>query len=379
MNKYANRDTATLAANKVSAALVLNDSTTAQDTFYVFTANLKPNVKYFWRTRGWNLAGSSKFSAVDSFTIMYVPATPVLVYPIKDAPNVPTNLTFKWNRVVPAGQTTPGDSNYVVQFWTYGTTSSGSVVTLMTSDTTKHDSSLVVTGLQNLARYYWKVMTYNQGGASAFTAVDSFTTATAVANSPSLVSPKSTTGENRIEKFVWNSTSNTTSYHLQVSTSAAFSAITVDMKLLDTSVVVTQDTLLANTRYYWHVSAVNAGGEGAFSGASTFTTSALLDVALTTSELPKVFALNQNYPNPFNPSTTISYDIPRAAFVNVDIYDVLGRRVTSLVDGIQAPNHYVMQWNASNVSSGMYFLRIRAHSQDGSENFNAVKKLLLMK
>jgi hypothetical protein len=92
-----------------------------------------------------------------------------------------------------------------------------------------------------------------------------------------------------------------------------------------------------------------------------------------------VFALNQNYPNPFNPSTTISYDIPRAAFVNVDIYDVLGRRVISLVDGIQAPNHYVMQWNASNVSSGIYFLRIRAHSEDGSDNFNAVKKLMLMK
>jgi hypothetical protein len=379
VNKYITRDTATVAANKITTALVINDSTTAQDTFYVFTTNLKPNVKYFWRTRGWNLAGSSKWSSVDSFTVMFVPATPVLAYPIKDAPNVPTNLTFKWNRVVPAGQTTPGDSNYVVQFWTYGTTSSGSVVTLMTSDTTKHDSSLVITGLQNLARYYWKVMTFNQGGASAFTAVDSFTTATAVPGSPAVVSPKSTTGENRIEQFVWNSTPNSTSYHMQVSTSASFTTVLIDLKLVDTSIVVTQDTLAANTRYYWHVSAVNAGGEGAFSGASTFTTSTLLDVALATSEIPKVFALNQNYPNPFNPSTTISYDIPRAAFVNVDIYDVLGRRVISLVDGIQSPNHYVMQWNASNVSSGIYFLRIRAHSQDGSDNFNAVKKLMLMK
>ena len=54
----------------------------------------------------------------------------------------------------------------------------------------------------------------------------------------------------------------------------------VDLKLVDTSIVVTQDTLVANTRYYWHVSAVNAGGEGAFSGASTFLTSTLLDVAL---------------------------------------------------------------------------------------------------
>jgi len=361
-------------ANRFTTNLVLNDSTTAVDTFYTFTTALKPNVKYYWRVRGWNLAGSSSFSPVDSFTIMYVPAAPVLAYPIHDAPNIPTNLTFSWSRVAPAGQTTPGDSNYVVQFWTY----SGTGTQLLTSDTTKHDSSLVVTGLQNRAKYYWKVMTFNQGGASAFTAVDSFTTATEVPVAPVLVSPKSTTGENMRTKFVWLSTANSTSYHLQVSTSSLFASVLVDIKLVDTSVVI-DDTLAAQTRYYWHVSAVNAGGEGAFSGPSTFVTGAVVGVFAETSDAPKVFALNQNYPNPFNPSTTISYDIPKPAYVNVEIYDVLGRRVTSLVDGVQSQNHYKVQWNASSVSSGMYFLRIHARSTDGSGDFNAVKKLMLMK
>ncbi|MGA9407724.1 MAG: T9SS type A sorting domain-containing protein, partial [Bacteroidota bacterium] len=112
----------------------------------------------------------------------------------------------------------------------------------------------------------------------------------------------------------------------------------------------------------------------------TFTTSALTDVAIAANGgIPTVYALNQNYPNPFNPSTKIGYDIPKVASVNVDIYDVLGRRVVSLVNGIQAPNHYLIEWNASNVSSGIYFVRIRAKSQDGSGEFNAVKKLMLMK
>jgi len=311
---------------------------------------------------------------VDSFTVMFVPATPTLAYPIGNAPNVPTNPTFKWNRVVPAGQTTPGDSNYVVQFWTYSSTGTQ----LLTSDTTKHDSSLAVTGLQNRAKYYWKVMTFNQGGSSAFTAVDSFTTQTEVPAVPTTSSPKSVTGVNRITQYIWNPVPNATSYHIQVATGTDFSTIVYDAKVVDTTVVAT-DTLDAITRYYWHVSAMNAGGESGFSGAATFVTSPILGVDVSSTDIPKVFALMQNYPNPFNPSTTISYDIPKAASVNVTIYDVLGRVVTELVNEVQSPNHYKMQWNASNVSSGMYFLRIQARSVDGSGTFSAVKKLMLMK
>ncbi|MGA7160844.1 MAG: FG-GAP-like repeat-containing protein [Bacteroidota bacterium] len=382
LNKYAIRDTAGASATTKFGGLVINDSTSIYDTTYVSAVSLTQGRKYFWRVRGWNSAGSSAYSAVDSFTVMYTPATPVLAYPGHNGPNVPTSLTFKWSRVVPAGHATPGDSNYIVQFWTY--TSTGTQ--LLTSDTTNAnhasyatDSSLAVTGLQNRAKYYWKVMTFNQGGSSAFTAVDSFTTATEVPGSPSLISPKSATLVNRIAMYVWNSVTNSTSYHIQVSAAADFSAIVYDKYLVDTSVVAS-DTLGITTRYYWRVSAVNAGGEGGFSGSSTFTTSSILGVALATDGgIPTVYALNQNYPNPFNPSTTISYDIPKLAFVNVDIYDVLGRRVVSLVNEIQSPNHYKTIWNASNVSSGMYFLRIRAKSQDGSGEFSAVKKLMLMK
>ncbi|MGA9407476.1 MAG: CRTAC1 family protein, partial [Bacteroidota bacterium] len=269
LNKYATRDSGA-AAFKQPAALVLNDSTDAFDTLLT-VGPLKPNYWYYWRVRGWNSAGSSKFSPVDSFQVMFVPATPVLAYPAQNGLNLSTSFTFKWSRVVPAGQTTPGDSNYVVQFWTYSSTGTQ----LLTSDTTKHDSSLAVSGLQNLARYYWKVMTFNQGGSSAFTAVDSFTTATQVPGSPNTVSPKAATNVNRITQYIWNSVPNSTSYHIQVSSASDFSAIVYDNSVVDTSVVASDTLQGPNVRYYWHVSAVNAGGEGGFSGAATFTTSAL--------------------------------------------------------------------------------------------------------
>ncbi len=99
----------------------------------------------------------------------------------------------------------------------------------------------------------------------------------------------------------------------------------------------------------------------------------------TPGNVPKEFSLSQNYPNPFNPSTTIRYDIPKTSQVSITIYDVLGRVVTTLVNGVQSPSSYVVQWNAQRYSSGVYFCRIEAHAQDGSSSFNSVKKLVFMK
>ncbi|MDP2885782.1 MAG: T9SS type A sorting domain-containing protein [Ignavibacteria bacterium] len=94
---------------------------------------------------------------------------------------------------------------------------------------------------------------------------------------------------------------------------------------------------------------------------------------------PREFGLLQNYPNPFNPSTTISYDVAKAAHVTIRIYDVLGRVVAQLVDGVQAPSRYAIQWNPAGLSSGTYIYRIDAQNQDGTGTFTSVKKLLYMK
>jgi hypothetical protein len=88
---------------------------------------------------------------------------------------------------------------------------------------------------------------------------------------------------------------------------------------------------------------------------------------------PTAFALKQNYPNPFNPSTTIVYEIAWSTHITIKVYDVMGREVAELVNGIQDAGSYSIQWNASSLSSGVYYYRINAG------NFTNVKKLLLMK
>ena len=93
---------------------------------------------------------------------------------------------------------------------------------------------------------------------------------------------------------------------------------------------------------------------------------------------PQVFALQPNYPNPFNPSTTISYQLPARTAVQLDIYDVLGQKVRTLVASEQAAGHYKVAWDSRNerglsVAAGVYFYRLEAGE------FSHTRKLLLLK
>lgn len=90
-------------------------------------------------------------------------------------------------------------------------------------------------------------------------------------------------------------------------------------------------------------------------------------------ELPDKFSLDQNYPNPFNPTTTIKYDLPRASHVSLSVYDVLGREIVTLLNEEKSPGTYTIQWDATGVSSGVYFYRLRAG------DFVRTRRMLILK
>lgn len=90
-------------------------------------------------------------------------------------------------------------------------------------------------------------------------------------------------------------------------------------------------------------------------------------------ELPASYALNQNYPNPFNPSTKISFELPEQSNVKLEIYDVLGRKVATLVDKLLSAGYYNRSWDASSFPSGTYFYKLETN------NFTYTKKMLVLK
>lgn len=90
-------------------------------------------------------------------------------------------------------------------------------------------------------------------------------------------------------------------------------------------------------------------------------------------EVPKKFSLSQNYPNPFNPSTSIKFDIPNSTQVKLVVYNVLGSEVSKLVDDYLVTGSYEVKWDASNVTSGIYFYKLF------TDKFTETKKMMLVK
>jgi len=99
--------------------------------------------------------------------------------------------------------------------------------------------------------------------------------------------------------------------------------------------------------------------------------------------LPKEFALSQNYPNPFNSTTLIRYILPavsgavpstgQPSAVSLEVYNILGQKVATLVDGHQKAGYKVVSWNAQDMSSGVYFYKLTAG------DFVSVRKMVLLK
>ena len=89
--------------------------------------------------------------------------------------------------------------------------------------------------------------------------------------------------------------------------------------------------------------------------------------------LPNRISLLPNYPNPFNASTLIRYELPQSSQVKIEIYDLLGRKVTTLYDGEKQAGHHYVIWNTGDFSSGIYFYKLRAGEYSES------RKMMLLK
>jgi hypothetical protein len=198
------------------------------------------------------------------------------------------------------------------------------------------------------------------------------TTIGATLSTPTLVSP--TSGAIKVPlmvPFIWNEAISAATYHLQVATDAGFaSTVFTDSTIVDTGRTV--GPLNSTTEYFWRVRAKNSAGITAWSEIRSFRTATATGVD-DEQLLPKEFVLEQNYPNPFNPTTVIRYSIPIESHVRLQVYNMLGVEVATLVNESKSPGVYTIELDASSLPSGVYFYRMNAG------NFVQTRKFMLVR
>ena len=332
------------------------------------------------------LTGTPKYySTFRPISAVPVPTAPALVSPGDSVKGMIREGKFVWNRSFSYFPT-----KYRIQFATddsvnvNGSFESNNVVL----DTLLADTSLqLLYPLDSAATYYWHVRAENLGGAGTYSNTYIFKTGTAIVlpARPGIVYPAvRATGISLKPAFMWDSSAYAQSYEFQIATNylGYTSGDSVGMflrqnVLLDTTITDTSFqipmALDTSATYFWQVRGVNTAGSGQFSPTGVFTTGNGITAVGELGEGPLTFVLSQNYPNPFNPTTDIAFRIPTAGLVTLRVYDVLGRRVATLVDKIERPGYYNARFNGAGLPSGVYFYRLTTPTN------SKILKMILLK
>jgi hypothetical protein len=159
-------------------------------------------------------------------------------------------------------------------------------------------------------------------------------------------------------------------YILQLARDVNFTTLTLNESIVDT--VKFFPYLATWGDNYWRVQAVNASGGSVYSETRRFT---YMSTGIPQERAGNAdgYFLGQNYPNPFNPFTTIEYRLAGEQFVELSLYDVLGRKVATLVNKAQAQGQYTIRFDASRLPSGTYFYELRVNGS------RAIRKMQLNK
>lgn len=195
---------------------------------------------------------------------------------------------------------------------------------------------------------------------------------------PGLISPINGENANPNPEFKWETLTDFTTYDLMITGISKASNILIE-NIQNPVYTYTNSRLESGITYSWKIRAKNPGGTDAnlspWSEPQTF----YVPVPDNVNSSNKKFVLGQNFPNPFNPSTSISFVLSKTSKVKLIVYDVLGREIAALADENMPQGSHNKIFNASNLSSGVYFYRLEAAPLDGSAAFTEIKRMILVK
>lgn len=177
--------------------------------------------------------------------------------------------------------------------------------------------------------------------------------------------------QNAIEVNWTDESDNETNFHLQRSTDGISWEL---IAVLDSNETSFRNSFLpTSTKFYYRVRAENWEANSPFSAVDSAITGEITSIDAATNAIPESIELMQNYPNPFNPSTTIAFSIDRAMSLRLEVFDINGVQVSTLINGNRLPGNYTVKWNASGIASGVYYYRL------SGAGTSQTRKMLILK
>ena len=315
------------------ASTVFDDSTVTAASRSV--NGLANSTVYYWRVNAKNIAGTSAWSSVWSYTtVPPAPGAPITISPVTGVANVPITVPLVWHSVA-------GAISYRVLVSTVSDFSTTIKDTGGLADTT-----LALAGLLNNTRYYWCVCATNAGGSGGWSVTAYFTTIVTLPAQVALINPQDTAKVSADSVLLmWNKAMpSVTRYLLEVATDSAMSHLLVqDSSVADTTRLLT--ALSNNITYWWRVKAYNAAGWGVYSQKVRFTV--IISAVLPGMVDIRNFSLSGT-------SGIIRYALPSRCFVSLKYYDTRGRLVGSFINCVQGAGNYSLTLPVSSWARGAY-------------------------
>lgn len=274
---------------------------------------------------------------------------PSLSSPLNGALSMPLTLTLQWNKAIEV-------NSYKLQVATDYDFSNTVADYSGLTDTLK-----VIGPIKDITKFYWRVFAQSNNGYEYVSPIFNFSTIINIDNIPKLLKPSNgTTGVAQPLTFKWSKVPDTGTYEFQIATDSLCHQTVLDRIVRDDTVIVI-DSLVTNKKYYWRVKKISS--DLYWSKAFSFTTEAA----------PIEFKLEQNYPNPFNGTTKFIYSLSNKSKINVQLFNVLGETVATLLDSEIEPGTYFLTVDSARLSSGIYFYQMKAG------DFVQTKKMILLR